>query len=158
MYKGGKIIVSLIIFVGFLTFPFFYNMGKANAGPENLAANMKITANTQCVEPASYMLDNHMQLLNQWRQAYVRDGQTVYTNSRGKKFVINIDTCTQCHATGSASTAAGLSNPAQALTSAGTTNNTASNTSDQFCVSCHNYSNVEPNCWSCHSLPGGATK
>jgi nitrate reductase cytochrome c-type subunit len=155
MYKGGKIIASLIIFVAFLTFPFFYNMGKANAGPENLAANTKITANTQCVEPASYMLANHMQLLNQWRQAYVRDGLTEYTNSQGQTFKDNLNTCIQCHSTGAVSNTVGLSNPA--VKNVGVSSS-AVNTSDQFCVSCHNYASVEPTCWSCHSEPGGATK
>lgn len=145
MYKGGKIILGLIIFVAFLTFPFFFNMGKANAGPDNLAANLKQTADTQCVEPAEYMRNNHMQLLNQWRLEYVRNGQTEYTNSQGKTFVVNIDTCTKCHSTEAASNTTGVSNP-------------AANTSDQFCVSCHNYASVKPTCWSCHSLPGGATK
>lgn len=156
MYKGGKIIASLIIFVAFLTFPFFYNMGKVNAGPEKLDSNLKLVANTQCVEPASFMRANHMQLLNDWRQAYVRDGKTVYTNSQGKKFEINLDTCTKCHSTGAASNTAGVSNPA--LNTTGSNKTLASNTSDQFCVSCHNYSSVELTCWSCHSEPGGATK
>ena len=155
MYKGGKIIASLIIFVAFLTFPFFYNMGKANAGPDNLVANTKITANLQCVESTEYMKANHMQLLNQWRQAYVRDGQTEYTNSQGKTFDVNLNTCIECHATGATSHAVGLSNPA--VKNVGVSNSSV-NTSDQFCVSCHNFASVEPTCWSCHSGPGEATK
>ncbi|EGW39648.1 sulfate reduction electron transfer complex DsrMKJOP subunit DsrJ [Desulfosporosinus sp. OT] len=155
MYKGGKIIVGLVIFLAFLTFPFFYNMGKANAGPENLDANLKQAADSQCVEPADYMRNNHMQLLNQWRQAYVRDGLTEYTNSQGKTFEINIDTCTKCHSTGAASNTSGVSNPA--VNEVGVSN-PAVNTSDQFCVSCHDYASVKPTCWSCHSEPGGATK
>lgn len=165
MYKGGKIIASLVVFVAVLGIPFFYNMGKANAGPENLAANLEITKGTQCVEPASYMLENHMQLLNQWRQAYVRDGQTVYVNSQGDKFPIDINTCIRCHTTGSPTGSAGVINPA--LTTTGTSNpaltttgasNTAVNNSDNFCVACHNYASVEPTCWSCHSETGEATK
>lgn len=138
MYKGGRIIVSLFIFVAFLSIPFFYNMGKANAGPV-----INLPANTQCVESASYMLDNHMQLLNQWRNAYVQDGQTVYVNSQGKSFVINLDTCLQCHEkTGTTANTLGVSDPAK--------------DPNQFCVTCHTYASVEPTCWSCHSLPGGA--
>jgi len=156
MYKGGKIIASLVIFVAFLTLPFFYNMGKANAGPENLVANTKITANTQCVEPASYMLANHMQLLNQWRNAYVRDGMTEYTNSQGKTFQIDLATCIECHSKGAASDTSGLSNPT--LNTAGASKTASLNSPDQFCVSCHNYASVEPTCWSCHSGPGEATK
>lgn len=155
MYKGGKIILGLIIFVAFLTFPFFYNMGKANAGPENLEANLQQAASTQCVEPAEFMRTNHMKLLDQWRLAYVRDGQTEYTNSQGETFEINLNTCIQCHSTGTASNTAGVSNPA--VNEAGVSN-PAVNTSDEFCVSCHNYASVKPTCWSCHSETGGAAK
>lgn len=149
MYKGGRIIASLVIFVAFLTLPFFYNLGKASAGPV-----LNLPANSQCVEPAAYMRANHMQLLNTWRDEYVRNGQTVYVNSQGKSFDINIDTCTKCHnTTGVAASASGVSNPATSATGA---SNPAVNSNDQFCVTCHNYASVKPTCWSCHNLPGGA--
>lgn len=150
MYKGGKIIASLIIFVAFLTFPFFYNMGKANAGPDvnlNTPAIQQL-ADKQCVEPLEYMRANHMQLLNQWRTEAVRNGQTVYINSQGKSFDISLqDTCLKCHTTEAekAAQTGGMSNP-------------ATNVSPQFCASCHTYSAVTPNCWSCHFEPKGATK
>ncbi|MGD0886841.1 MAG: hypothetical protein ABSA46_18525 [Thermodesulfovibrionales bacterium] len=34
IYDGGKIIIGLVIFVGLVTFPFFYNIGKPNVKPE----------------------------------------------------------------------------------------------------------------------------
>ena len=139
MYKGGRIIASLIIFVAFLIFPVFYNLGKANAGPV-----INLPANTQCVESKSWMIANHMQLLNQWRNEYVRDGKTVFVNAQGKSFAIDLNTCIQCHETsGTATSTAGVSNP-------------TSNNPDQFCVTCHTYESVEPTCWSCHTLPGEA--
>ena len=151
MYKGGKIIASLVIFVAFLAFPFFYNLGKANAGPQ---INLPVaSATTQCVEPAAYMRANHMQLLNQWRNADVRDGQTVYVNSQGKSFDISLETCLKCHETGTASNTNGVSNP---VSKTDGVSNPALNTSDQFCVTCHNYESVKPTCWSCHSGPEGA--
>lgn len=143
MYKGGKIIASLIIFVAILAFPFFYNLGKANAGPDIPVVQQSST--TQCVEPAEYMRANHMQLLNQWREAFVQNGKTEYVNSQGKSFEISLQSCLQCHSTGTVPNTGGVSNPAL-------------NTSDQFCVSCHNYAAVKPTCWSCHSGPEGATK
>jgi len=146
MYKGGKIIASLIIFVAFLTFPFFSNMGKANAGPEALAATVSQLAGKQCVEPASYMRTNHMQLLNQWRNADVRDGKTVYVNTQGKSFDISLQSCVECHSTQATATTTGVSNPV------------LNTSSDQFCVSCHTYASVKPTCWSCHAGPEGATK
>lgn len=125
MYKGGRIIASLLIFVAFLTFPFFYNMGKANAGPE---INLQQLEYMQSVEPAINMKAGHPQLFNQWRDEFVRNGKTVYVNSQGKEFDISIEKLA------------------------------ASDTSKQFCVSCHEYLAVKTTCWSCHSVPKGAVK
>ena len=136
MYKGGKIIVSLIIFIAILTVPFFYNNGKINEGPKinlNSPAILQL-GDKQCVEPPEWMRANHMQLLLKWRDEAVRKGQTVYLNSQGKSFEIGINTCLNCHY-----------NPALKPT-------------DQFCVSCHNYAAVKPNCWSCHPWTEGSTK
>ena len=124
MYKGGRIIASLIIFVGLFTIPFFYNMGKANAGPEIDAQQL---ANLQSIEPSINMLADHPQLFNQWRNQFVQNGQTVYINSEGKAIDINLEKL--------------VGDP-----------------TNQFCVSCHNYTAVKPTCWDCHSGPEGATK
>lgn len=169
MYKGGKIIASLIIFVAILTFPFFYNMGKANAGPD---VNLKTPAilalapaDQQCVESPEFMRANHMQLLNQWRTEAVRNGQTVYINSLGKSFDMSLqDTCLNCHSTEAEKVAnTGMSKP---VANTGMSNpvantgisNPATNQSPIFCSSCHVYSAVVPNCWSCHFVPKEATK
>lgn len=158
MYKGGKIIASLIIFVALITIPFFYNMGKANAGPDVALDTPAIQqlSDPQCVESAEFMKANHMQLLNEWREAAVRDGQAVYVNSQGKEFEISLqDTCLECHATESASNPVVLSNPV--LNAAGVSNPEL-NDSPQFCASCHDYSAVEPLCWDCHFEPKEAAK
>ena len=125
MYKGGKIIASLIIFVALFTIPFFYNLGKANAGPEIDAEQLEYM---QSIEPAINMKAEHPQLFNQWRDEFVRNGNTVYINSQGKAIDISIEDLA------------------------------GSDPSSQFCVSCHNYTAVEPTCWDCHSGPEGATK
>ncbi|KJR46605.1 Sulfite reduction-associated complex DsrMKJOP multiheme protein DsrJ [Desulfosporosinus sp. I2] len=124
MHKGGRIIASLIIFVGLFTIPFFYNMGKANAGPEIDAQQL---ANFQSIEPSINMVANHPQLFNQWRNQFVQNGQTVYVNSEGKSIDISLEKL-------------------------------AGDSSNQFCVSCHNYTAVKPTCWDCHSGPEGARK
>lgn len=125
MYKGGRIIASLIIFVGIFSVPFFYNLGKANAGPEIDAQQL---ADFQSIEPSINMVAEHPQLFNQMRDEFVRNGNTVYINSQGKKIDIKIE---DLEGTGPSS---------------------------QFCVSCHNYTSVQPTCWDCHSGPEGATK
>ncbi|KUO69748.1 MAG: menaquinol oxidoreductase [Desulfosporosinus sp. BRH_c37] len=150
MYKGGKIIVSLIIFIGIFTIPFFYNMGKANAGPDiNLNSPViQQLADKQCVEPTEFMRANHMQILSQWREEVVRNGQSVYVNSQGKSFEISLqNTCLKCHTT-----------EAEKAAKTGGTSNSAVNASPQFCASCHVYTAVNPNCWDCHFEPKGAMK
>lgn len=162
MYKGGRIVFGLLVFVVVVTFPIFYNMGKANARPEidlNPPTSQQI-AGKECVEPKEYMRENHMQLLLQWRDSAVREGKTVYINSQGKAFDISLeDTCIKCHneisASNSASSSSSASNTALSHASA---SNVSQSSDDQFCYSCHNYVAATPNCWSCHSEPKGATK
>jgi len=136
MYKGGRIIASLVIGVALLSLPFFYNMGKSKKGPGiylNTPAIEKLAVK-QCIEPTEWMRANHMQLLNRWRDEAVREGKTEYINSQGKSFKIGIDTCLNCHY------------------------NPALKSSDQFCVSCHDYASVKPTCWSCHPWQNGTAK
>jgi len=125
MHDAGKIIGGLIIFLALITSPIWYNMasGKADYTPE-----LKyVTTEKQCVMPTEYMRARHMDLLNEWRNAVVRDGIRVHTSHEGRKFNISLtNTCMDCH----------------------------SNKTD-FCDQCHNYSAVgQPNCWDCHIVPG----
>lgn len=66
-------------------------MGKVNAGPDvnlnTLAMQALAPADQQCVESPEFIRANHMQLLNQWREESVRNGQIVYVNSQGKKVI-----------------------------------------------------------------------
>ena len=97
--------------------------GKADYTPE-----LKyVTAEKQCVMPTEYMRAKHMDLLNDWRNAVVRDGIRIHTSHEGRKFNMSLtNTCMDCH----------------------------SNKAD-FCDQCHNYSAVgQPNCWDCHIVPG----
>ncbi|MBI5195140.1 MAG: sulfate reduction electron transfer complex DsrMKJOP subunit DsrJ [Nitrospirae bacterium] len=127
MYNSGKIITGLIIFVGLVATPFFYNSGKTSVKPEPGIDTPAIRqlAEKQCVEPREFMKANHMQLLNDWRDSAVRDGSRIYVNSQGKQFTISLqNTCMHCH-----------SNKAE------------------FCDKCHTYANVKPYCWNCHIAP-----
>ncbi|RJQ50230.1 MAG: menaquinol oxidoreductase [Nitrospiraceae bacterium] len=124
MYNGGKIIVGIAIFVGLFVFPIFYNMGKPSAMPEPKLDTPVINQldEKRCVESADYMRANHMQLLDEWRDSVLRDGNFVYESSNGKKYVMSLqNTCMHCHSN-----------------------------KKEFCDSCHTYANVKPYCWSCH--------
>lgn len=157
MNKKGGILLGLLIFVVVIASPIFYNMGKAKASPEiNLNTPViQQLSDQECIEPAEYMRENHMQFLLDWRDAKVRDGQSVYINSKGIAYDISLEgTCLKCHNDSPVS-----GNPLPKVsTPKATTLNITSDGSNQFCFSCHNYAAVKPNCWSCHSDPRGAQK
>ncbi|MBA4371583.1 MAG: menaquinol oxidoreductase [Thermodesulfovibrio sp.] len=127
MYNSGKIIAGLVVFLAFFAFPFYYNLGKANARPEPKLNTPVIQqlAEKKCVESRDFMRSEHMQLLNDWRDSVVRDGNRIYVNAEGKKHTISLqNTCMNCHSN-----------------------------KKEFCDSCHNYMAVKPYCWSCHIQP-----
>jgi hypothetical protein len=127
MYNGGKIIAGLVVFLAFFTFPFYYNLGKANARPEPKLNTPVIQqlAEKKCVESRDFMRAEHMQLLNDWRDSVVRNGDRIYTNKEGKQFTISLqNTCLNCHSN-----------------------------KKEFCDKCHNYMAVKPYCFSCHIEP-----
>lgn len=124
MHDAGKIIGGLIIFLALITSPVWYNIagGKADYRPEPKI----VTTETECVMPKDYMRAKHMDLLNEWRNLVVREGQRVHLSHTERKFKISLTgTCMSCH----------------------------SNKTD-FCDECHNYSAVgQPVCWNCHIIP-----
>ena len=127
MDDKNKIIIGLIIFFVFVSFPFWYNMGKAAPVPEpKLTEKAKLAK--ECVKPKKVMRAEHMQLLDTWRDSVVRDADRVYINENGKKFTMSLssgdDSCMGCH----------------------------SNKAD-FCDKCHNYASVREYCWDCHIEP-----
>jgi hypothetical protein len=123
MYDAGKIITGLIVFLALITFPIWYNQasGAAITKPQ-----LKIdTEAKECVAPTEYMRESHLELLNEWRDLVVRDGNRVYVAFNGVKHEMSLsNTCMKCH-----------SNKAQ------------------FCDQCHNYVGVKPYCWDCHIEP-----
>ena len=124
MYNKGIIVAGLVIFVIIITFPFWYNLGKAAPAPE-LVLTDKAKSAKACVGEKAYMKAEHMQLLNVWRDEVVRDAKRIYVNSSGKEFNMSLsNTCLDCH-----------SNKAE------------------FCDRCHNYASVSPYCWDCHIYP-----
>jgi len=129
MHNSSRIIAGLVIFLALAAFPFYYNIGKVSATPEpklDTPAIQELTEK-QCVESKEFMRANHMQLLNQWRDAVVREGKNIYVSSNGKKYNISLqNTCMKCH-----------SNKAE------------------FCDRCHKYVSVKPYCWDCHIAPKG---
>ncbi len=124
MYDGGKIITGLIIGVGLLLFPFWYNGGQAAKAPDP-ELTVKAKQAKTCVAETSYMTTSHMQLLDAWRHEVVRSGERYYRSAEGKVYYKSLQvTCMECHS-----------------------NKT------KFCDQCHDYMDVSPYCWDCHIEP-----
>ena len=121
MKDRNKILAGLAVFIAVITFPFWFNLGKAAPAPE-LELTAKAKAAKTCVMPTEFMTAEHMQLLDVWRHNVVRNGERMFVNAEGKLFNMSLsNTCLDCH-----------SNKAE------------------FCDRCHNYASVRPYCWDCH--------
>lgn len=119
-----KILAGLVIFAAVFTFPLWVNKGEVKATPEIVLAKEAKDAGA-CILPKAEMRNDHMELLDGWRNSVVRDGQRVYVNKEGKEFNMSLsNTCLSCH-----------TNKAE------------------FCDRCHGYASVNPYCWDCHVNP-----
>lgn len=125
----GKILFGLGLFVLLMAFPIWYNVARGKAGyrPEVV----RPTAETKCVESREYMVAKHMNLLNDWRDWFVREGRErsdrTYKTGDGRVYKMSLTgTClsARCHA-----------NKAE------------------FCDRCHSYVSVNPYCFDCHLVP-----
>ncbi|GAB6175380.1 sulfate reduction electron transfer complex DsrMKJOP subunit DsrJ [Desulfobaculum senezii] len=123
MYDGGKIIAGIIVFLGLMTFPFWYNVGQAAYETPEL---QKPTKAKECIEDAQWMKAEHMHLLNEWRDEVVRMNNRIYTSKKtGKHFEMSLQkTCMDCHSS-----------------------------KEKFCDKCHDAAAVSPYCWDCHIAP-----
>jgi cytochrome c len=128
LYDRGKIIAGIVIFLILITLPFWYGRGKAVAPPQlDLdTPAIGLLADKSCVEDAAWMRENHMKLLDAWRDSVVREGNRTYTAKNGKVFEMGLTgNCLKCHSN-----------------------------KDRFCDRCHDYVGVKPSCFNCHIVPG----
>lgn len=122
MYNKGTIIPGLLIFVLIVIFPILYNGLEAGDMPKPAAPP---GGETKCVKDTGYMRSSHMQLLNEWRDSVLRDGNRVTVEVEGKIYRKGLQTaCMKCHSN-----------------------------KEKFCDSCHEYASVKPYCWDCHLSP-----
>lgn len=119
VYHTKYVIPGLLVFVGLALLPTFLGRGKS----ADVALSRPTNAD-ECVEDARIMRARHMQLLNDWRNAVVREGRHVYTNAKGRTYVMSLTgTCLGCHSKA------------------------------EFCDRCHTAMDVSPTCWNCHIVP-----
>lgn len=127
MNDRNTIITGLVIFIVIITFPVWYNMGRASSAPTPKLVGKAKTAG-ECVAPKDYMKLEHMQILDVWRDAVVRDADRIYTSASGKQYNMSLstgeDSCIGCHTEKA-----------------------------EFCDKCHDYASVNPYCWDCHIDP-----
>lgn len=133
MFDAGKVIAGLIVFLVLVTAPLWYGAlsGRSGEVPQlELAAGLtdsagRVLPDLHCVRDTVSMRAGHMDLLNQWRDDVVRQGERIYTAADGRRFVMSLqNTCLGCH------------------------HNKA-----EFCDRCHDYMSVKPYCWQCHVEP-----
>ncbi len=121
IYDKNKVIAGLAIFVALMTFPFWYNLGKAAPAPKPELTEKAKAAKT-CVRSTDFMRREHMQFLDLWRDTVVRDGKRIFINKDGKEFKMSLtNTCLECHSN-----------------------------KEKFCDACHTYASADPYCWDCH--------
>lgn len=96
MYDGKYIIPGLIIVLGALTFPLWWNLASATYEKPKLALP---EGQTECVEKTETMSAEHMTMLDVWRDTVVREGKRMWTNNEGKVYEASLQkTCMDCHA------------------------------------------------------------
>jgi len=127
IYDREMVLIGLAIFVAVISFPFWYNMGKASPAPE-VKLSEKAKAAKKCIAPTPYMRAEHMAILDLWRDTVVRDANRVYTDNENRQYNMSLssgeNSCMGCHVTKA-----------------------------DFCDKCHNYASVRPYCWDCHIAP-----
>jgi hypothetical protein len=139
MNDKAIILTGLVIVLLALTFPFWRPLLAGRPLPPPHAEDQfELPSEGQCV--AENMRARHMQVLNQWRDAVVRDGDTgpatINVDGKDVPVMITVDGkqrecpksltngCMACHTS-----------------------------RENFCARCHNYVDVRPNCWDCHVEP-----
>ena len=125
MSDKAKITAGLVVFMMLVAYPIWHGFGS---GEDRSRPELELPEDeSRCVEDTEYMTANHMDLLNDWRNAVVRDGRRDYVSASGETYVMSLTgTCMGCHTSRA-----------------------------NFCTRCHDYADVTPKCWDCHVEPEG---
>jgi len=123
MYNKPYVFLGILIFLVVALTPVW--LGNSGKGWENIQAQLAKPKGTHCVENKNWMVANHMELLNAWRELAVRYGMRIYYSKDypGSKYNVSLLQCWKCH-----------------------------NYND-FCHKCHTFVEERPVCWQCHYNP-----
>lgn len=123
MSDRGVIVGGLVLFLGLITLPVWYNLA---AGTPSRAPEIKLP--TEGKDPfgsREFMRSSHMNLLMAWRDDVVRRGERTVVALDGKTYAKSLtQTCLGCHASRA-----------------------------EFCDRCHDYAGARAVCWDCHVDP-----
>ena len=124
MNEKWKVIVGLVVVLIIGALPIWYSVAIGDSG-ERPTFEFPDAEEHPCVEDREFMIANHMDLLNDWRDLVVRDGEVYYESvtlpDREPVKMSLTDTCLDCHGA-----------------------------REDFCNECHDYADVDPYCWDCH--------
>ncbi|RLI82169.1 MAG: sulfur reduction protein DsrJ [Archaeoglobales archaeon] len=122
MYHKGYVVLFVIaILVVVLTPLILANSGR---GFEDIRNYLEKPKGDRCVESKEYMIANHMEVLNEWREMAIREGKRIYfSKTYGVLYNGSIEECFKCH------------------------------TYKEFCEKCHEFSGVHMYCLTCHTPP-----
>ena len=147
IYHGKYIIPGLVVFLVVITFPIWYGVAGSGRQFDNPIAP---GPGELCIEDAPWMRENHMRLLNRWRDEVVRDGKRLREAGRDGKNLVQeyplkslTRTCMACHGKAEKDAAG----------------NWKSTSAATYCDECHNYVGVHSfsqsptYCWDCHIDP-----
>lgn len=136
IYESQYVIPGLIVFLAIATFPFWarFVMGGQAAYPYSKES----PAGRQCLLEKSQMRSDHMQMLVEWRDEVVRDGDRTPQETLDGVVVEKSLTngCMKCHAKEDV-TIDGVEYKSVAT----------------YCLDCHDYVGVDAYCWECHVDP-----
>ncbi len=98
------ILAGLIVGLALVTFPFWYARAAGSPGAgSQLGGGPQLElprGQSACVEDVPYMRAHHMELLDRWRNAVVREGKKTYVSrASGASYEMSLTkTCLGCHA------------------------------------------------------------
>ncbi len=123
MRDRSLILAGLLLFLGLITFPIWYNLASGTSSKE---PELKLPVDEkQCVASKETMRTTHMEMLITWRDSVVRQDKRTMVTADGRTFEMSLTrTCMKCH-----------------------------DNKEEFCDKCHLYAGVTPYCWDCHIDP-----
>jgi hypothetical protein len=124
MYDSSKIVPGIIAFVFVATLPVWD--GSISDDTRKVPELELPQSKTQCVRSPDFMREEHMNLLGEWRNVVIREGDRSPVLVNGIEYEKSLTgSCMKCHGSRS-----------------------------QFCDRCHQYLSVSLRCWDCHFSPG----